>query len=97
MIKVRNATPEDIPAIMRLIQQLAGASGETSLTSEAYIADYLADSVSHVLLAEDVGIVIGLLSYSARPDLYHAGHCCMVEELVVSSDKRSQGIGGALL
>ena len=39
----------------------------------------------------------GLLSYSVRPDRYHAGLCCMVEELVVAGEKRGRGTGGVLL
>jgi ribosomal protein S18 acetylase RimI-like enzyme len=41
--------------------------------------------------------VIGLLSYSVRPDLYHAGDCCLIEELVVRDGRRGQGAGSALI
>ena len=97
MIKIRKAIREDIPAIVRLIRELAEAGGETSLIHEAFVEEYLASPYSNVLIAEDESGIVGLLSYSVRPNLYHAGQCCMVEELVVSGDKRSHGIGGELL
>jgi (aminoalkyl)phosphonate N-acetyltransferase len=97
MTEIRKATLKDIPAIVSLIRELAQAGEETSPISEAYAADYLASPYSQVLLAEDSSGVTGLLSYSVRPDLYHAGLCCMVEELVVAGEKRGQGTGGVLL
>jgi ribosomal protein S18 acetylase RimI-like enzyme len=97
MIEIRKATPADVPAIVRLIEELAQASGETSPLNEVYAKEYLASPHSYVLLAVAAGDVSGLLSYSLRPDLYHAGLCCLVEELVVARDQRSRGIGGALL
>lgn len=97
MTEIRNATQQDIPAILTLIRELAEAGGETSPIHEAYVEEYLASHDSNLLLADDGGGVVGLLSYSVRPDLYHAGRCCMIEELVVTGDKRGRGIGGALL
>jgi ribosomal protein S18 acetylase RimI-like enzyme len=97
MIEIRTATKDDFPAIVRLIGELAEAGDDKSPIHERYVEEYLASTGSHVLLAEDQDGVVGLLSYSVRPDLYHAGPCCMIEELVVSSGKRSLGIGGALL
>jgi ribosomal protein S18 acetylase RimI-like enzyme len=97
MIEIRNATFEDVPAIVRLIQELAYSGDDTSPIDEAYAAEYLASPHSRALLASDEGGVWGLLSYSVRPDLYHAGLCCMVEELVVAAEQRGRGIGGMLL
>jgi len=97
MIKIRTATHKDTPIIVHLIQELAAAGGDTSPITDAYVEEYLASPGSFVLLASDRSGVAGLLSYSVRPDLYHAGLCCMVEELVVARGKRCQGIGGALL
>ena len=53
--------------------------------------------MSQILLAEQHDQVIGLLSYSLRPDLYHAGQVCLIEELVVEAAQRGQGVGSALL
>jgi ribosomal protein S18 acetylase RimI-like enzyme len=52
---------------------------------------------SKVILAEARGQVVGLLSYSIRPDLYHAGNSCLIEELIVQETFRGQGVGSALM
>jgi GNAT superfamily N-acetyltransferase len=97
MLTIRTASPQDAKAIVDLVQSQALADGEASPLTEAYVSRYLASPTSGILLAIDNDQAVGLLSYSARPDLYHAGECYLVEELVVVEEKRSQGIGGLLL
>lgn len=97
MIIIRPASPVDIPHIVNLIQELAADSGETSPVNEAFVAGNLSSPCYRVLVAVEASRVAGLLSYSLKPSLYHAGLSCMVEELVVAADIRSQGVGSALL
>lgn len=94
---IRSAHLDDAPAVVRLIRQLAESAGETSPLTERYLESYLAFPGSRILLAEDRGEVIGLLSYSVRPDLYHAGDSAYIENLVVDQGRRGEGIGRALL
>jgi ribosomal protein S18 acetylase RimI-like enzyme len=96
-IHVRAATPQDIDIIVRLIQELVATGGEVSPISATYVEKYLASPQSKVLLAEVNEQIAGLISYSIRPDLYHAGDCCLVEELMVQEGARGRGIGSALL
>jgi ribosomal protein S18 acetylase RimI-like enzyme len=97
MAVLRDATPDDAPPIAELIQDLAQATGETSPITPAYITKYLAFPGCHILLAEEHGNIVGLLSYSIRPNLYHSGDTALIEELIVRSAWRGQGVGGALL
>ncbi len=96
-IIIREAQTNDAPAIVHLIRELAATANETSAIAEAYVAEYLCSPKSTVLLAECDGQVIGLLSYSLRPDLYHVGNSCLIEELVVQQASRRQGVGSMLL
>ena len=96
-IAIREATPADAADIVRLIDELAAIDGEHSPLTEAYVATYLSSAVSKILLAERRQSIVGLLSYSLRPDLYHAALSCLVEELIVQKDARGQGVGRALL
>jgi ribosomal protein S18 acetylase RimI-like enzyme len=96
-IRVEEAGPGDEAAIAALIQELAAASGETSPVTEDYVQEYLATPGSHVLLVRRAGQIAGLLSYSVRPNLYHAGPAAFIEELVVAEPQRDQGLGSALL
>ncbi len=94
---LRQAGLEDAACIVELIQQLAGSLGETSPLSQDYVLKYLAVPGNHILLAESQKKAIGLISYSIRPNLYHAGDSCLIEELVVHESQRGLGVGGALM
>jgi ribosomal protein S18 acetylase RimI-like enzyme len=96
-IHVGEAGPGDEAAVAALIQELAATSGETSPLTEHYVREYLNTPGSHVLLARRAGQIAGLLSYSVRPNLYHAGPAASIEELVVAEPERGRGIGSALL
>jgi ribosomal protein S18 acetylase RimI-like enzyme len=92
-ILVAEANAEDADVIVRLIRQL----GSDSPITADYVLSYLGGINNKVLLAERNGQVEGLLSYSVRPDLYHAGNSVLIEELVVDENSRGQGIGSALV
>ena len=94
---LRDATLAAAPAVAALIHELAESGGERSPLTTEYAASYLSNPASRILLAEVGGQVVGLLSYSIRPDLYHAGHTALIEELVVRGPWRGRGIGGALV
>jgi ribosomal protein S18 acetylase RimI-like enzyme len=96
-VRVREAGPGDEAAIADLIQELAAAGGDSSPVTEDYAGEYLSTPGSYVLLAQRAGRVVGLLSYSVRPNLYHAGPAAFIEELVVAEPERGQGVGSALL
>lgn len=96
-VHIRRASGDDAPAITGLISELAHSIGEASPMSDHYARIYLASQSCGVLLAEIEGATVGLLSYSIRPNLYHAGPCALIEELVVRASRRGQGIGTALL
>jgi len=96
-ITVRAARLEDAADTVELVSGHASAFNENSPLTAGYVARYLASPASAVLLAEVEGQVAGLLSYSLRPDLYHVGDACLIEELVVREGRRDQGIGGRLM
>lgn len=111
-ITVRDGKPGDERVIVELIAELAQttpvyapsgsasaeiSAGETSPITGEYVLEYLAFPGSHVLLAEEDGRVAGLLSYSVRPNLYHAANSALIEELVVRQSARGRGVGSALL
>ena len=94
---IRVAIRSDASVIVRLIGEHAAAAGERTPVTEAYVDTYLACPASTILLAEVQNRVVGLLSYSVRPDLFHAGPSCLLEELVVEETMRGQGIGSVLV
>ena len=94
---IRTARSEDAGAIAQLIQELATAIGEDSPITAAYAGIFLVFQGCGVLLAEQDDGIVGLLSYSMRPNLYHAGPCGLIEELLVRDTVRGQGIGKGLI
>ncbi len=97
IVSVAPATKEDAPAIMSMIQELARSSNGTTLLDESFVNQYLAAINNHVLLAKVGGDVIGLLSYTLRLNLLHAGIIAIIEELVVRKENRQSGVGTVLM
>jgi ribosomal protein S18 acetylase RimI-like enzyme len=96
-VKIRKAEPSDSPGVVSLLRELATSLGENIRVTEAHVAEYLASPGSGILIAVASGEVAGLLSYSRRRDLYHAGETCLIEELVVKDSLRGKGIGAQLI
>ncbi len=97
VIYLRAARPGDEAAVVALIRELAASEGEATPLTETFVSAYLAAPQCFLLLAEAGGQVVGLLSYSLRPDLYHAAPSVMIDQLIVSAGYQSGGVGSALL
>ena len=96
-ILITEAKLSDAAVVVAFITELAESEGEHSPISETYVAEYLAHPGNRVLLAKRDQEVVGLISYSMRPNLYHAGDSCLIEELIVSQRTRGSGVGRALM
>ena len=94
---IRPAGPADAAVIADLIGELARDGDWSSPLSATYAAKYLAHPGHGVLLAEEDGETVGLISYSIRPNLYHAADSCLIEELIVRRRARGRGVGRALV
>jgi len=94
---VREASSIDAPAIVTLIRALARLMNLVTPVDETYVSEYLASPGSGILVADDGGEVIGLLSYAIRPSLVHAGRSCVIEELVIAQPTQRQDVGARLV
>ena len=94
---IREAVPEDGPALLELIRQL----GETDHPGPAASMRFLQSALGHpalgVLVVEEGGRTEGFLSYTVRPNLYHGAEAGHIDELVVDTRARGRGLGTALL
>lgn len=102
MMKIRQATIEDSAVITQLMAQLIEASDyEGWQVSPERVEESLrkmADNDAYqVLLAEDEGQVVGLLSLSFRHTLFHPAPSALIDELVVEQGHRRQGVGQQLM
>jgi ribosomal protein S18 acetylase RimI-like enzyme len=96
-ITIRHAGPGDEAAIVRLTQEMAAGEDEVSPVDEHYARRFVASPVAGVLLAEDDGEAVGLLSYALVPGLYHAADSGLIELLIVTASRRGRGVGRSLV
>jgi len=96
---LREALPDDTPHILDLIRELVAMDdpGAVPALREPDVLRFAAQPGNVILLAESNGQVAALLSYTVSFDLWHAGECCLIRELIVSAAYRRQGLGGLLL
>jgi GNAT superfamily N-acetyltransferase len=98
---VRSATPEDIPALMRLKRLLA--QGENSLHAvRASEADWRRDGFGPdagflAFVAEDSSGVIGMATCSARVVTGWNGPVIFLQDLYVEPHCRQHGVASALM
>ena len=102
---VRDATPEDLPRLLILMNQLSanGARPETEVKPvtaehEAALEDLRRTPGYHLLVLEDEGEVRGSCVAYVVPNLSHgAAPWCVVENVVVDATHRSRGYGEQLM
>lgn len=98
---IREATPADVPDVLRLIRALATYEREPDavVTTEADLQRWVfgADAVASVLVAEAEGRVVGIAlwfrsfsTWTGQPGIY-------LEDLFVEPDARGSGLGKAML
>ncbi|WP_406549312.1 GNAT family N-acetyltransferase [Cronobacter malonaticus] len=94
MITTRTATPADAPAISALLTELDYP--DTSHFIDQRLAELLAHPDERVLVAEEDGVLLGVLSLHFIPQLALEGDFCHISYFCVSSNARSKGIGRLL-
>jgi ribosomal protein S18 acetylase RimI-like enzyme len=91
------AASTDTEGIVSLIKQLADENNETSPITPDFIQVFLSTPGSNILVAKTEQQILGLLSYSIHPSLFHAASSCTIEDLIVDKKFRNLGIGKKLL
>jgi GNAT superfamily N-acetyltransferase len=102
MAKVREAVPWEVERVLGMYEWLFAPPGsvpprwDPERAREA-IADAIADPSAAVLVAEHRGDLLGLCTAYLDMNSVRFGPRCWVEDLAVSPQHRSQGVGKALL
>ena len=102
MAKVREAMPDEVERVLGMYEWLFAAPGAVPPAwdperARAAIADAIADPTSAVLVAEHRADLLGLCTAYLDVNSVRYGPRCWVEDLAVSPQHRSQGVGGELL
>lgn len=99
-ISVRRGTPEDIPATLNLIRELAlyeKAPHEVDNTEERMLQDgFGPNPIFGFHVAEQESIIVGIAVYYFRYSTWK-GRRLYLEDIVVTEPQRGKGIGKLLL
>jgi ribosomal protein S18 acetylase RimI-like enzyme len=100
-VRVRAATPADIPALMRL-KLLLAESENSQHAVRASAADWLRDGFGPAagfcaFVAEQGGAVVGMATCSRRTITGWNGPVLFLQDLFVEAEHRNRGIAGALI
>ncbi len=101
-IRVREAVPADLDALMGLYEQLTGPREEPAPEPRPdageVIAQIIGDPARSLLVAELDGRVVGTVDVLIAPNLTHdAQPWALVENVVVAEGARRRGVGRALM
>ena len=99
-MQIRPATSADLADILALMGELdLGHDGKLSLETAAAAFQQITANPNHTIyVAEQDGVIVGTFALIIIPQLAHGGTCSgIVEDVVVSSDQRGQGIGQQMM
>jgi GNAT superfamily N-acetyltransferase len=99
---IREAGSGDLNAVLPLYEWLFAPPGYKpdqwdEERAQLALAEAIVDPHAAVLIAEDAGELVGLCTAYLELNSVRYGQRCWVEDLAVDPERRSQGIGGALL
>ena len=102
MPKVREAVPGEVERVLGMYEWLFAPPGSVPPSwdperARAAIADAIADETAAVLVAEHRGELLGLCTTYLELNSVRFGPRCWVEDLAVSPEHRSEGVGKTLL
>ena len=101
MLKIREATIQDVPLILSLIRELAEYEREPSAvraTEEDLIRDgFSANPKFRVIIAESDGQPAGMAFFFHHYSTWQGRHGLFLEDLFVRPQFRAKGIGKALM
>jgi ribosomal protein S18 acetylase RimI-like enzyme len=98
-LRVREASAEDAEIIHSLAAELARAVGDSPPSLENVrerLAELLEEPRARVLVAEG-DVVVGVVSLWIKPDLAHGDSVVEVPMLVISEDRRREGVGKLMM
>lgn len=101
MIQIRDATREDAGGVFDLIRELMQSPGpQIPIDQPRALSAFnriIEEKTGSILVAEEDGLLLGLLTLSYPMAVRCGGVYACIEEFVVGSRARGKGVGGKLL
>jgi len=102
MVKIRKATLEDETQVFDLLRQLMTSASEDHPVNQQNGYDTFRrmlddDDAGTVFVAEEDGVMLGLVTLSYPLAIRCGGPYSSIEEFIVTEQARGKGVGGALL
>lgn len=94
---IREAEIKDYKVVKGLISDLAELHGESSKLSKKSLDEYLQNKSTSMIVADEGGVVVGLLSFHVFPELSSAKSMSIIDGLIVKKKHRNKGIGASLV
>lgn len=95
-MEIRKCTKEDVTSVYQLILELKNTQFDFDIFKNVYYSK-LSDTKNCYIVAVEQNKIFGFLSLIIDYQLHHADKVGTIEELIVSSESRSQGVGKLLL
>jgi GNAT superfamily N-acetyltransferase len=101
-VTIREATPGEEEQVVPMYEWLFASPGSKPWQwdperARARLGEAISSPRSTILLAEDQGGLIGFCTAYLELDSVRFGQRCWVEDLAVDPERRSRGVGAALL
>jgi len=100
-ILIREATKSDLPAIGKLLEDLADAMDNTEGIDTGIAIKHcerlLNDANSHFLVAAMEDTPVGFINFTVRQTVLHRSPSALIDELVVAEEHRGKGVGKQLV
>ena len=94
-VAIRLAITQDMNRCLALISMLIGEKQKAGW--EAAYRDLLEGKRGIILVAENKGEILGVLTASYNLSIRYGGEYCQIEELIVDSRGRGNNVGGLLV
>ena len=97
-IELRDANKGDVPSCIEMLAELRSATGsKQGPPLQEVFTSLLSKERGQVVVAEEAGVILGMVTVSYNLAMRYGGEYCQLEELIVTPAARGRKLGGLLV